>query len=163
MCVISRLQHPDPTPGCGKAQPQHSPKNKLWPVQAGGAWTDTQQPHQGSGSCSVPAAELKHHPGINTKEDKSRKSPHSLHPNWQLPESPSDTTFSHNLNPLWLLQHCPMHQRPRNKHTDQENTFKNLYFHSQASSSNGEKGQRGYSLHIFCVLAKTHNNSLSEY
>lgn len=133
VCMISRLQHPDPTPSCGKAQPQPSTarSNKLWPVQTGGAWTDTQQPHQGSRSCSVPAAEPKHQTGINTKKEKSRKSPRSLHPDTgtgrQLPESPSDTTIaasSHNLNPSWLLQHRPAHCRPRSKQTYQENTFK---------------------------------------
>lgn len=123
-----------PTAACGKAQPQPSTalRNKLWPVQTEGAWTDTQQPHQGS--CSVPAAEPKHHPGINSKKEKSRKNPCSLYPDTsmgrQLPESPSDTTttaFSCNLKPLWLPQHHPACCRPRNKQTVQQNTFKPVF------------------------------------
>lgn len=163
VCLISRLQHPDPTPGCGKAQPQLSTalRNKLWPVQTGGAWTDTQQPHQGSGSQNTTLASTprKRKAGkahtvctpTQARAGSSQKAPVTQ------PSLPFPATST-----LRGSSSTALHIADQGINKLNRKTLLNLYFHSQALSSNGEKGQGGYSLHTFCVLAKT-RNSLSEY
>lgn len=150
MCVI-QLQAVE--------KPSTARRNELWPAQPGGAWTDSQQPQQGSRSCSVPAPEPKHRPGTSSKQGKAGKATHTR-TQARAGAVPEPRGHNHCCLLLRGLTAAPAPQcGPRNKQSDRGNTSTPAFSPSQTSSFNGEKGQGG-SLCRYSAIWPKHVNLL---
>lgn len=152
--MISRLQHPDPTPGCGKAQPQPSMalRNKLWPVQTGGAWTDTRlsSSHiRGAGAALCPlqsqntALASTPRPASQRKEGKAHAActPAQARAG-SCQKAPVTQPALPFLQPQGLAAPPapPRASQTGAEHSDRE-TLPNLYCHSKPPARRGEKGR----------------------